>query len=180
MTISTSLGIRVPEDLLALIDGYQETSGLVSRSEAVVDLIRSGLFQKSGSWSGGKPNTGARAGKWGHMTSRRIADKLGGKELSKTANEFDIDGKRVTIRCARPRTTSVGLTNAMAERIDEIIAAFQQDDGSFSLHRISPEDWYKHCRKVTENHQNHGRVTLLSRALCRKIGADMGEIKIDE
>ncbi len=178
MAVSQSLGVRIPGDLLALIDGYQQTSGLVSRSEAIIDLIRNGLYQKSGSWSGGRPKKGARAGRWGHVTSRKIAGILGGTELSKTANEFDINGQRMTIRCARPRTSSVGLTNTMAQRIDGIIAAFQHSDGHFTLYRIAPDDWDRHCRKVTENHQNHGRVTLLARSICRQIGQNMGEISL--
>ena len=32
----------------------------------------------------------------------------------------------------------------------------------------------------TENHQNHGRVTLLSRSICQQIGEDIGEIEITE
>lgn len=183
MTQSRSLGVRVPEYLLPLIDQFQKDNEYLSRSESIVELLKLGLSKRMKNMdtqASQDQASGARASKWGHVTSRKIATVLGAKELSKTSNEFELDGKRVTIRCARPRTSSVGLTNAMRNRIDVIIAAFQQNEGHFNLLRVSPEDWDKYCRKVTENHQNHGRVTLLSRSNCQQIGEDMGEVEIDK
>ena len=183
MTKSKSLGVRVPVELLPLIDSFQEENKLLSRSETIVELIKHGLSERIENMilqKGQDQESGARASKWGHVTSRKIAEVIGAKEISKTSNEFELDGERVTIRCARPRTSSVGLTNAMRERIGGVIAAFQQNEGQFNLLRVSPDDWDKHCRKVTENHQNHGRVTLLSRSICQQIGEDMGEVEIEE
>ncbi len=183
MVSSKSLGIRIPEEILEGINQYQSEKMISSRSVAIVDLIQFALEEKLNrkmETSSQDRLSGAKAGRWGLVTSRLIAELLGGSPLSDNSNEFELDGERITIRCAKPRTTSVGLTNAMRERVAYIIAAFQSNEGHFNLYRISPEDWHEHANETTENHQNHGRVTLLSRSVCQRIGEDIGEVDIDE
>jgi hypothetical protein len=111
--------------------------------------------------------TGAQANAWGHENSRIIAARIGAESISKTSNEFELDGKRVTIRCARKATTIVGVTYTMLDRVEAVIGAFEKSDGSFSLYQISPSVFRANMR----DSKNENRVGLVR----KKVLQDMGQ-----
>ncbi len=82
--------------------------------------------------------TGTRADKYGRETSQLIAKKIGAKPISSKSNEFAYQGRRVTIRCARRRTLVVGVSYRMLDRIDSVIAAFEDEGGEYELYEMSP------------------------------------------
>ena len=47
------------------------------------------------------------------------------------------NGKLVSLKSAAPATKSIGVTYLMLDRIDEVVAALQRDDGAFDLYSIS-------------------------------------------
>jgi hypothetical protein len=81
--------------------------------------------------------TGAGA-RDGRETSRFIAKKIGAKAISSNSNEFAYQGRRVTIRCAHLRTHYVGVPYRMLDRIDSVIAAFEDKTGEYDLYEMSP------------------------------------------
>jgi len=82
--------------------------------------------------------TGARADKYGRETSQFIAKKIGAKAISSNSNAFAYQGRRVTIRYAHLRTHDVGVPYRMLDRIDSVIAAFEDKTGEYDLYEMSP------------------------------------------
>ncbi len=184
MSPSTTFGIRIPEDLMREIDAYQDTAKLASRSEAVLRLVRQGLPKHRETTPAAPASqdraSGAAANRWGHATSRKIANILGARETSTTSNDFELDGLPVTIRCARIGNNQVGLYDTVRDRVAFIIAAFQQREGHFELYRLTPELWAKNCNDVAASNPNHGRLTMSNRSRFRQFGESLGEIQIEE
>ena len=150
---SQTMGIRIPEHVLAEVDKFAHAMDM-TRSKAIVALITralsrdasipaSGLIAIDRGPGGQNTATGQKAQAWGVETARKIADALGAEKAADQpmANEFILDGKRVAIKCARPATTQCGLTNSMRDRVDYIICASQVAEGTFNLYKVTPAQW---------------------------------------
>jgi hypothetical protein len=187
---SQTLGVRIPLELLERVDSFA-VEHEIRRSKAIVDLVEVGLDHATSSVQQkavassviGAQNakTGQRAQAWGVRTARAIATSLGAEkaEDQPLANEFWLDGKRVAIKCARPSTSQCGMTNTMRERVDYIICASQNTDTSFSLYKLTPEQWMEHAHDTPRHNRNFGKLTHVSRSTYRRIGEDLGEVEID-
>jgi len=77
--------------------------------------------------------SGARASRWGHETARKIAEIIGAVSTSKNSNEYVFDNAHVVIKCAAPKTDSVGVTYLMLKRISGVVGAFQLNPNTFDL-----------------------------------------------
>lgn len=110
--------------------------------------------------------SGARANEYGHATARRIADKIGALSTSDRSNEFSYQGRRITIRCARKTTNDVGVTYNMLDRVDSIVAAFENDVGAYDLYEIAPALYREHLR----DSKGEGHVGLVTRSKIKEIG----------
>ena len=192
MTGSQTLGVRIPEHVLAGVDKFAHANE-IKRSEAIAVLVERALSgdgiapsavptaaMKGGS-GGQNTASGQRAQAWGGRTARRIAEVLGAEKVTDLpqANEFILDGKRVAIKCAKPTTTLCGITNRMRGRVDYIICASQTVDGTFHLYKVTPEQWRRHASKPPEHNRNFRYLTHLSRSTYRRIGEDLGEIELN-
>ena len=190
---SQTLGVRIPEHVLAGVDRFARAREL-TRSRAIAVLVEQALSE-SGMESGLMPAStgedaserqstasGRRAQQWGLRTARKIASVLGAEEVADRpiANEFWLDGKRVAIKCARPATTQCGLTNTMRDRVDYIVCASQTVDGTFNLYRVTPEQWARHANTPPKHNRNYATLTHLSRTVFRRIGEDLGEVDIED
>jgi hypothetical protein len=83
--------------------------------------------------------SGARANKWGRETARAIAREIGACDMKKASNECMLAGRRAVIKCAARKTSSVGVTYKMLDRVATIVGAFEQAKGVFRLFALSPE-----------------------------------------
>ena len=92
-------------------------------------------------------DSGAAGHSFGRQTAPRIAHAIGATMRGDTSNEADFNGQRVVIKCAGQKTQSVGVTYLMLERLDAIIAAFEQSDGAFEVISL-PADIYR--QRMTE------------------------------
>jgi hypothetical protein len=110
--------------------------------------------------------TGARANAWGHEASRNIAKQIGAVSVSATSNEFRYKDKLVTIRCAKKTTTIVGVTYSMMERIESIIGAFENSDGTFQLYEISPQIFKMNMR----DSKNENKVGVVRKKVFQDFG----------
>src|SRR6266576_507004 len=105
--------------------------------------------------------TGAAADQWGRDTARKIAPKIGAVMKGRTSNEAILDDQTVVIKCAAPKTASVGVTLKMLDHVDSIIGAFQLDDGSFELWILSPARYRDAMRDTRSKGASAGKVALV-------------------
>ena len=118
--------------------------------------------------------TGALANEFGHQTARKIAVKIGAVPVSETSSEFALNGRLVTIRCAHKQTIDVGITYNMLDRVDVIIAAFENESGAYELHQMTPALYRVYLR----DSKNEGKVGLVRRATFHEIGEHLESIRI--
>ena len=190
---SRTLGVRIPEHVLAGVDRFAQAREL-TRSRAIAVLVEWALSEgrmepgmmpaSTGEDASERQSTasGQRAQQWGIRTARKIAAALGGERVADRpiANEFWLGGKRVAIKCARPATTQCGLTNTMRDRVDYILCASQTADGTFRLFKVTPEQWARHANTPPRHNRNYATLTHLSRSVYRRIGEDLGEVEIED
>jgi len=109
--------------------------------------------------------SGARANEYGRITARKIAATLGAISSSQTSNEFELDGRKITIRCARYTTTNFGMTFKMLERVDSIFGAIEQENGTYEIYELSPKVFAENMRDTRSQGPSAGKVGLVNRSL---------------
>jgi hypothetical protein len=115
--------------------------------------------------------SGAAANEYGRKTAQSVARVIGAASTSSTSNEFKFNDAAVTIRCARAKTTSVGVSLLMLDRISEILGAFENADGTYSVCSLSPATFKKHMRPTRSRGPSAGRVGLVSRTAFEQFGS---------
>lgn len=128
---------------------------------------------------GQSKKSGARANAWGRETADKIAEQLGAKKINPNANEYTLNDRAVTIRCARPTTNTVGVTYKMLERISSVVAALENDAGHFDLYAITPEQYSQEMRGTRSKGPSSGRVGMVRTAYFRNHGDHMKTITIE-
>lgn len=108
--------------------------------------------------------TGARANRYGRETAKKVAERIGANSVSKTSNEFELQGRRTTIRCARCSNSNPGASYKMLERVDAVFAALEQENGEYRLYEISPSVFKENMRDTRSKGPAAGRVGLLRRS----------------
>jgi hypothetical protein len=114
--------------------------------------------------------SGAEANRFGREYGGKIIAKLGAKKFKSGSNECELDGKRVSVHCARKRTKSVGVTLLCLKQLDAVLGAFEQEDGSFRVLRLSALLFTNHSRPTRSKGPSAGRVVLVTRAVFEKYG----------
>ncbi len=109
--------------------------------------------------------SGARANKYGRETAQIIAKGIGAKSISKTSNEFELQGRKITIRCAKHSTDSLGVTHKMLKRIDAIFGALEQEDGKYEIYELSPSLFEKRKRETRSRGASAGKVGLVRKSV---------------
>ncbi len=193
MAGSQTLGVRIPEHVLAGVDRFARDRDL-TRSMAIAVLVERALSEsgvapgeslppaKPDASGGQDTASGQRAQQWGIRTARKIAAVLEAEKAldQPMANEFMLDGKRIAIKCARPATSQCGLTNTMRDRVDYIICASQTSGGTFNLYKVTPSQWEQNAKEPPRHNRNYGSLTHLSRSVYRRIGEDLGEVETED
>jgi len=64
------------------------------------------------------------------MMAVKVAQYLGIKLISPISNEAFLNGKRIVIKSARYKTTEIGVSGKMLDRIDAILAALETKKGA--------------------------------------------------
>ena len=119
--------------------------------------------------------SGAAAANFGHIAAAAIAAKIGARKLSARSNEFELNGKRVTIRTARKKTSDFGVLYAMLDRVESVIAAYESAPDEFELRSISPETFREAMR---DSPTNKGRVGLVRKTVFVEKGAFVAKVNI--
>ena len=110
--------------------------------------------------------SGAAGNKYGHIMGEKVAKFLGTKLLSKTSNEIILHGQRIVIKSAREKTPEIGLSTNMLERVQCIIAAIENEDGSYTLYRVETH-WYK--EKMTQSRSKSDVKGKIKKVSCKAI-----------
>lgn len=98
---------------------------------------------------------------------------------NRASNEATLEQTRVVIKCAAPKTSSVGVTYKMLAKLDWVVAAFQLDDGSFELWKLSPTDFRNSMRATRSRGAAAGKVGVVSRDAFQEHGKLMTRINLD-
>ena len=122
--------------------------------------------------------SGARANEYGRECAKKIAGKIGAKSISKTSNEFELQGRKITIRCAKHSTNDLGVTYKMLERIDAIFAALEQENGKYELYEISPSMFEKNMRETRSKGAAAGKVGLVRKSVFVNEGEFICSVRI--
>ncbi len=114
--------------------------------------------------------SGAAGNAFGREMAPQIAKALGAVMLSSRSNKANFGGRRVVIKCAAQRTTSVGVTCRMLAWLHTILGAFQQADGSFRVLALPAHALIKAQRDTRSQGAAAGKVGLVSRRVFEEQG----------
>ncbi len=118
--------------------------------------------------------SGAAANAWGHVMAQKVAKHLVATLVgNKNSNEANWKGKSISIKSARNYNTLIGVTLPILNRIQSVVAALQESDGTFSLFEVS-SSWYKNQMRVPIKKPNIGMVRC---DLIRANGKLLGQMK---
>ena len=118
--------------------------------------------------------SGAAASEWGHATARAVAEKLGAAGMTQRSNECRLGAMRIVIKCAHVGTRSVGVTYRMLETLDQIVGAFERNDGSFELWSVSPDQFKSNMRETRSQGPSKRKVALVERSVFERYGKSLG------
>ena len=119
-------------------------------------------------------NTGAAANDWGHAMAQKVATYLGASIIgNKTSNEANWKGKPISIKSAKIRNTLIGVILPILGRVQSVVAALQESDGTFALFEVTSE-WYSDNMRIPANKPNIGMVSC---DLIRSNGKALGIMK---
>lgn len=114
--------------------------------------------------------SGAEGNAFGHECGEKIAAALGALKFTSTSNECLLNGERVVIKCARKGTTQVGVLYHMLKNLDAVIGAFEQKDGSYSILRLSAQDYTLHMARTRSKGASSGKVGVVNRSVFLRDG----------
>jgi hypothetical protein len=120
--------------------------------------------------------TGAEAARFGHKAAALIAEEIGAQKLTSNSNEFEWNGKRVTIRTARQGNNQVGVLYDMLPRIQSVIAAFEFSPNEFELFSLSPDEFRRATR---DSPTGKGHVGLVKKKDFVETGRLIRNVKIN-
>jgi hypothetical protein len=119
--------------------------------------------------------SGAKAAESGHKTAAMIGAKLGANKLSPRSNEFELKGKRITIRTAHLGNNQVGVLYGMLGRVQSVIAAFEIAPNEYELLSLSTENYREAMRNSPTG---KGRVGLVQKKVFAEKGSFVAKVKI--
>lgn len=114
--------------------------------------------------------SGADANRFGDEYGSKIMAELGATRVKDGSNECLLGDLRVSLHCARKDTKSVGVTRLCLERIDAVLGAFEQEDGTFRVLQLPKEQYAKHSRPTRSRGPSAGRVVLVGRTVFEDRG----------
>lgn len=117
--------------------------------------------------------TGARASKFGHQNGTLVIGQLGGTNRKPGSNECDLQGERVSVHSAhyrQGRPQSVGVTLACLKAVRSVVGAFEDEDGSFRVLKLTARDFRRFSRPTASLGPSFGRVVLVKRSVFEDYG----------
>jgi sporulation protein YlmC with PRC-barrel domain len=123
--------------------------------------------------------SGAEANIYGRETARKIAIAIGAISISETSNEFELDGRKITIRCARKDNNQFGVPYQILERVNTVIGAVEQKDGDYKLYEISSDKFKENMRPTKSTGPSAGRVGIVGKSVFINEGKFIRTVKLE-
>lgn len=121
--------------------------------------------------------TGLAGYEFGQEMAKIVAKFLDTNLLSAKSNEIILDGELFIIKSAHRKTSSIGITVNMLNRLQGIIVAFETDNGKYTLYKVDLKN-NPPLQMVFSQSSGHtkNRVIKISRKSIQKYGATIGTI----
>jgi hypothetical protein len=86
----------------------------------------------------------------------------------------------VTLKTAKAGKASVGVYDSVRDRVDFILAAFEDEEGGgrFSIYSVTPDEWRENATQASRNNPNRGKITFLTRSKFRALDPQPKTIEI--
>lgn len=123
--------------------------------------------------------SGAAGNEFGRENAKKLAKALAATLTKPASNEARWEGKIVALKSAAPETNSIGVTYLMLDRIAEVIAALQRDDGAFDVYALSASAFRSAMRPTRSKGPSSGRVGIVRRSVFESSGRHLGTIRLD-
>lgn len=123
-------------------------------------------------------STGRRGNEVGRIIGQSIAHKLN-INLEPGSNKGLLNGRTVVIKSARKGNNLFGITNRMAEDIEDVILAKEIDEGYFELYRVKFNTIKDSGRPTRSKGSSSGKVTNYSLSEAISKGVKFASIKVD-
>ncbi|HHT9138408.1 MAG TPA: hypothetical protein ACFYEK_14340, partial [Candidatus Wunengus sp. YC60] len=123
--------------------------------------------------------SGADANIYGRETARKIAVAIGAIPISETSNEFELDNRKITIRCARKNNTQVAVPYQLLERVSAVMAAFEQENGDYELYEISSDNFGNKMRETRSKGPFAGRGGVVRKSVFINEGKFIRTVKLE-
>ncbi len=107
--------------------------------------------------------SGAAAAKWGLQTARRLAIALAATDLRANSNQCSIQNRRVALKTAREKTTKVGVTYAMLDRVEEVLGAWEVGPDRFEIWALSAKAFKRLMEPSHSRGPSAGKIGLVSK-----------------
>ena len=122
--------------------------------------------------------SGAEANAFGRKTARKVAPAIGATLLSRGSNEAMLNGKHVVIKCARARTSSVGVSYRMLPALHAIVGAFQREDGAFDVVSLDAQIFRERMTETRSTGPSARRVGIVTKSVFDEEGEHIATVKI--
>jgi hypothetical protein len=122
--------------------------------------------------------SGARANEYGRECGKKIIDAIGAKSVKRGSNECDLNGELLSVHCAQKNTDSVGVTYKALDRISAVLGAFEQDDSSYLVWRLTAEQYKAAMKPTKSTGRSHGRVGIVKRVEFERLGTQIARVSI--
>jgi hypothetical protein len=87
--------------------------------------------------------SGAKAMYWGHNMAQHIANYLNAQLLKPgRSNEAVWNDQRIVFKSAHLMDAYIGVTKPVLNRVNQIIAAIEDEDKRFSVYKVT-SDWFR-------------------------------------
>lgn len=124
--------------------------------------------------------SGVAASRYGHKCARLIAKAIGAQMVGKKSNECIWNGQRVLIKSGHCKTRSVGVLYHMIERIEAVLGAFEDDDGSYRIMQLPVARCAASMEPTRSHGPSHDRVGIIRRKVFEDEGRLVGVVRMVE
>jgi hypothetical protein len=107
--------------------------------------------------------SGAKASQYGRDCGKRIMEAIGAKSIKAGSNECSLGSELLSVHCARKHTDRVGMTYKALERIAAELGAFEQEDGSYIIWRLSKNQFEERMIGTKSLRPSKGLVGMVKR-----------------
>lgn len=122
--------------------------------------------------------SGAKASQYGRDCGKKIMESIGAKSVKAGSNECSLGSELLSVHCARMHTDRVGVTFKALERIAAVLGAFEQEDGSYIIWRLSKHQFEERMIGTKSLGPSKGRVGMVKRIEFERYGVRFATVSI--